>query len=297
MHEVILAFGFGIVAASVIVLPAVGFTLQFGISGVFNVSYGAMMTAAAYLAYYVDIRLHTDMVIGLVAGGLGGAIMGVTSERLLFSPFLRRGAKVYTVVMVSFAVDIVVASALLAIGGSGFFSYGLPPESIIHILGTELTALQLELIALGVAAMIGTHLLLKTTKLGKSMRAVSADPSLAGACGINVARITSATWALSGFLAGLGGVALGINTAAFSAQTGDTFVFVAFAAAIVGGLGRPYGAMLGALLIGIITEEVSIWSPSLNVVAAFAVVVVILLTRPAGLARPTVGTRKDSVVS
>jgi branched-chain amino acid transport system permease protein/neutral amino acid transport system permease protein len=164
-------------------------------------------------------------------------------------------------------------------------------------LGTQLTPLQLEIIALGVAAMLGTHLLLKTTKLGKSMRAVSADRSLAGTCGINVARITSTTWTLSGLLAGLGGVALAMNTAAFSATTGDSFVFVAFAAAIVGGLGRPYGAMLGALLIGIITEEVSIVSPTLNYVAAFTVVVIILLTRPTGLAGMGRGARKDSVVT
>ena len=133
------------------------------------------------------------------------------------------------------------------------------------MLGMVLTPTELILIAIAVASMLAIHLLLRATQLGKAMRAASADRELASGCGINVALMTTITWALSGTLAGLGGVALALNTAAFSPVSGDQFVFIVFAAAVVGGLGQPYGAMLGALAIGIVTEEFAIIDAPLEV--------------------------------
>jgi branched-subunit amino acid ABC-type transport system permease component len=297
MSQELTSLGFGIVSASVIAMAAVGFTLQFGISRVFNVAYGAMMTAAAYVAYVVDIDLHTSIWVGLVAGAVSGVVLGLATERFVFSPFSRRGANVFTVVMVSLALNVFVQNALIAIAGSSFYTYRLPPEHVYHFLGMVLTPTELILIAVAVVAMLGIHFLLRATQVGKAMRAVSADRELASGCGINVRRMTSVTWALSGALAGLGGVALAINTAAFSPTSGDQFVFIVFAAAVVGGLGQPYGAMLGALAIGIVTEEFAIVDPSLKYVAAFVVLVAILILRPGGLVQIGGRSRRDAVAA
>lgn len=294
MHSVVLALGFGIISASILGLSAVGFTLQFGISGVFNISYGAIMTTCAYCAYFIDITLHTNLWLGLAVGGVLGSVLAVACERLLFTPFARRGARLMTVVMVSLAIDLFVQNVIIMIAGSGFYTYRLPPERIINIAGMQFTSLQLALLAIGVAGMLGVHLLLRKTQLGKAMRATAADASLASGVGINVGRNTTITWALSGLFCGLGGVTLAINTAAFSSTTGDTFVFIVFAAAVVGGLGQPYGAMLGGLIIGIATELFAIYSPGLEYVMAFALLIVVLLVRPGGLVRIGGRPRKDT---
>lgn len=287
------SLGFGLVSASVVALGAVGFTLQFGISRIFNVSFGAVMTAAAYAAYVVDIDLHTSIWVGLVAGGVTGALLGLASERLVFRPFSRRGAGVFTIVMVSLALDVLIQNGLTAIAGSSFYTYRMPPESLHHFLGMVFTPSELILIGVAVVAMLTIHFLLRSTQLGKAMRAASADRELASGCGINVALMTSVTWTLSGLLAGLGGVALAINTAAFSPVSGDTFVFIVFAAAVVGGLGQPYGAMLGALAVGIVTEEFALVDASLKDVGAFIVLIVILVLRPGGLIQIGGRTRRD----
>jgi branched-chain amino acid transport system permease protein/neutral amino acid transport system permease protein len=245
----------------------------------------------------VDIDLHTGIWVGMAAGGLAGAVLGVVSERLVFSPFSRRGANVFTVVMVSLALDVLVQNGLIAIAGSSFLTYQLPPEHVYHVLGMVLTPTELILIAIAVVSMLAIHLLLRATQLGKAMRAASADRELAGGCGINVALMTSITWTLSGALAGLGGVALAINTAAFSPVSGDQFVFIVFAAAVVGGLGQPYGAMLGALAIGIVTEEFAIIDAPLKYVGAFVVLIAILVLRPGGLVQIGGRTRRDAVAA
>jgi branched-subunit amino acid ABC-type transport system permease component len=159
------------------------------------------------------------------------------------------------------------------------------------------TALQFTLIGIGVVGMFGVHLLLRRTQLGRAMRATAADASLASGVGINVRRNTTITWAVSGLFCGLGGVALAINTAAFSPTTGDGFVFIVFAAAVVGGLGQPYGAMLGGLVIGIATEEFAIYSPPLEYVMAFALLIAVLLFRPGGLVRIGGRARRDSALT
>lgn len=293
MHNFLLALGFGIVSASIIGLSTVGFTMQFGISRLFNVSYGAVMTLCAYLAYSIDIQLHTSLWLGIVAGGAAGVIISVISERLLFQPFAKRGAKLFTLVMVTLALDLLIQNVITIFAGSGFYTYHIKPEHIYSIVGMEFTTLQFALIAIGVVGMIGVHLLLRRTQLGRAMRATAVDPVLASCVGISIRRIATVTWGVSGLFCGLGGVALAINTAAFQPTTGDTFAFVVFAAAVVGGLGQPYGAMLGGLLVGVLSQELGMRWPAMEYVGVFALLVVVLAVRPAGIIRIGGRTRRD----
>src|SRR5207245_1400737 len=94
------------------------------------------------------------------------------------------------------------------------------------------------------------HLLLRFTRIGKALRATAADPELARSCGIATERVVSAAWALSGGLCGLAGVALGLDLATFDFTFGNAFLLVIVAAAVFGSVGEPYGAMVGALVIG-----------------------------------------------
>jgi branched-chain amino acid transport system permease protein/neutral amino acid transport system permease protein len=116
------------------------------------------------------------------------------------------------------------------------------------------------------------------------MRGLSVNPSLARACGIPTRRVVAVAWFASGVMAGLGGVALFLETSTFSATTGSDFLIVIIAAAVLGGIGSARGAVLGALVVGIVTEVgAAYWDPQLKDVLAFAVLIVVLLVRPRGL--------------
>ena len=145
--------------------------------------------------------------------------------------------------------------------------------------------------AIAVVLMALVHLMLKTTRLGKSMRAMSDNTTLAMTSGIDTKRITTITWFLSGTLAGLAGTVLGITEGNLTPASGELFLFVIFAAVIVGGVGSIYGAMAGAVLIGLATEvSAAFINPAYKLDVAFVILILTLLFRPSGLfARPGKG--------
>ena len=142
--------------------------------------------------------------------------------------------------------------------------------------------------AIAVVLMLAVHTMLKTTRLGKSMRAMSDNTTLAMTSGIDTKRITTITWFLSGTLAGLAGTVLGITEGNLTPASGELFLFVIFAAVIVGGVGSIYGAMAGAVLIGLATEiSAAFINPAYKLDIAFVILILTLLFRPSGLfARP-----------
>jgi branched-subunit amino acid ABC-type transport system permease component len=285
MNQVTLAFGFGLVTAAILALGAVGFTLQFGVSNIFNLAYGETMTVSAFVAYAVNVDAHASIWIAMVAGGAAGAVTSVAINRLIYVPFLRRGTALFTMVMVSLAVAAIVQNAIQAVAGPSFRSYSLVNQRSLHFAGMILTPTQLIIIGVAALAMLGLHLLLRYTRVGKAMRATAADAELARSCGIATDRVTGLAWAISGALCGVGGVALALNLASFDFTFGNAFLLVLVAAAVFGTVGQPYGAMVGALVVGIISEEAAIISPSLKQVVAFAILVLILNVRPNGLLR------------
>ena len=132
--------------------------------------------------------------------------------------------------------------------------------------------------------MVAIHLVLTRTKLGKAMRAMSDDKTLASVSGIPARQMTALVWLVSGILAGLGGGVLALNVSTFDSSVGVTFLFVIFAAVILGGIGKPYGAMLGAFIIGMAVEISAVWIPSqYKLDVAFVILVLVLLVRPQGL--------------
>jgi branched-subunit amino acid ABC-type transport system permease component len=285
MSQVTLALGFGLVTSAILALSAVGFTLQFGVSNIFNLAYGDVMTVSAFVAYLVNVDLHASIWIAMAAGGATGAAASVAINRFVYVPFLRRGTALFTMVMVSLAVATIVQNGIQAVAGASFRSYAQINESSLHFLGMILTPTQLIIIGVAIVAMLGLHGLLRYTRIGKAMRATAAHPELARSCGIVTERVTAVAWGLSGLLCGIGGVALALNLASFDFTFGNSFLLVIVAAAVFGSVGQPYGAMVGALVIGIVSEEAAIISPSLKQVVAFAILVLILIVRPNGLWR------------
>ncbi len=284
MNQFTLAVGFGLVTSAILALSAVGFTLQFGVSNIFNLAYGDVMTVSAFVAYVVDAA-GAGIWLAMLVGALTGAVVSVAISRLVFTPFLRRGTSRFTMVMVSLALAVILQNAIQVIAGTPFRSYSESQGRSLHVLGMILTPYQLVIIGVAAASMLALHLLLRFTRMGKAMRATAADPELARSCGIATDRVSAMAWAISGALCGLGGVTLALNLASFDFTFGNAFLLIIVAAAVFGSVGQPYGAMVGAVVIGMASELSAIWTPALKEVVAFVILAVILLVRPAGLWR------------
>lgn len=284
MNQLILAIGFGLVTSAILALSSVGFTLQFGVSNIFNLAYGDVMTVSAFAAYLAD-RAGAGLWLAMLAGAVTGAVVSVAISRFVFTPFLRRGTSRFTMVMVSLALAVILQNLIQAVAGPGFRSYAENQGRSLHFLGMILTPYQLVIIGVAAAAMAALHLVLRYTRVGKALRATAADPELARSSGIATERVSAVAWAISGALCGLGGVTLALNLASFDFHFGSEFLLIVVAAAVFGSVGQPYGAMAGAVVIGMAMEVSAIWTPSLKQVVAFVILVLILLVRPAGLWR------------
>jgi len=284
MNQLTLAIGFGLVTSAILALGAVGFTLQFGVSNILNLAYGDVMTVSAFMAYLVNAG-GADIWLAMCAGAATGAVVSVLISTLIFTPFLRRGTSRFTMVMVSLALAVILQNAIQAVAGPAFRSFRRSQGTSLHLLGMILTPYQLVIIGVAAASMLALHLLLRYTRIGKALRATAADAELARSCGIATERVSALAWAISGALCGLAGVTLALNLASFDFHFGNAFLLVIVAAAVFGSVGQPYGAMAGALVIGMASELAAIWTPALKQVVAFVILALILLVRPAGLWR------------
>jgi branched-chain amino acid transport system permease protein/neutral amino acid transport system permease protein len=277
------AFGFGLVSMSVIAIAAVGFTMQFGITNMINLAYGEVMISSAYVAYYLN-RAGFTIWFGMAAGALFGAVFSFLLNRILYAPFLRKGTSHLGMVIVSLAVSLMIANLLLPIVGYFPVSYQEDQGRLIRWGSIALTRDQLIIIGIAVVLMLAIHALLTYTRLGKAMRATAANPTLARNCGIPTQRVIDAVWLITGALCGLAGVVAALDSDSFAIANGATFLITVLAAAVLGGAGQPYGAMIGAVLIGMITElSAAAWSPQYKEVVAFGILVLVMVLRPQGL--------------
>ncbi len=277
------SIGFGLVTASILALAAVGFTMQFGVTNILNLSFGEVMAASGFVALIAN-RAGLSIWACMVIGAVFGSVFSYALNRAIFIPFIKRGTRLFGMVIVTIAVGLITENVVLAITGPNFFSYTLPADSSYHVGPLIVTTSQLVIMGIAIVAMVLIHGLLRYTKLGTAMRATATDASLARGCGIRTERIVDVAWLLSGALCGIAGVTLFINTTSFDAATANSFLVVIVAAAILGGVGQPYGAMLGALVIGLTSEIAAIFiSPAYKNVVAFVILVLVLLLRPQGI--------------
>lgn len=280
MSTFVSSIGFGVVLASIIAIAAMGFTVQFGLTNVLNLSFGAVMTVGGYAAYVAHVHGIGGW-WGVLVGGAAAAVLTLIVGRGVFKPYARRGAGLFEIMMVTLGLSLIINYALQAISHNNVYQYNVLQSTPLHFGSIIITKTQLAIVIIAVAVLIGLEALLRLTKVGKAMRAMAADPDLARACGIRTGRIVVLTWLLSGFLCGVAGVVYIINSQSIGYTTGQLFLPLVIAAAILGGAGSAFGAVLAALIMGIVTEAVSAYGGSAySTVAGFAILIIVLLSRP-----------------
>jgi branched-subunit amino acid ABC-type transport system permease component len=277
------SLGFGLVTAAVLAIASVGFTLQFSVTNVLNLAFGAVMILSAFVAYVVNSQ-GVSVWYGLLAAVAAGAVASVLINSVVYTPFQRRGASPITLVIVSLGMTLIIEFGVESVAGGVPVSYAMGQGPTFQAGSFILTGVQVIIMALAVVTMAGVHVLLRYTKLGKAMRATSANRTLARNCGIRTGRVITATWALTGALCGLAGTVFAIDSTSFDSSSADLFLVLILAAVFLGGPGQPYGAMLGAVVIGLATDVSGAFIPSdYSYVIAFAALLIMLGVRPTGL--------------
>jgi branched-subunit amino acid ABC-type transport system permease component len=283
MSLFVASVGFGLVTAAVLAIASVGFTLQFAVTDVLNLAYAAIMIFGAFIAYAVN-QAGQSVWIGLLVAVAACALISVLLNVGVYAPFQRRGTAPITMVIVSLGMTLIIEFGVQAVSGGTAVSYTMGNGPTLQGGGLNLTGVQVAIMVLAVLVMAAVHGLLRYTKLGKAMRATAANRSLARNCGIRASRVITATWAITGALCGLAGVVFAIDAGSFDATSTDLFLILILAAVFLGGPGQAYGAMLGAVVIGLATEVSAVFIPAdYKYVVAFVVLLLMLGVRPTGL--------------
>ncbi len=284
IQSLLLSFGFGLITASILAIASVGLSLQFGVTNYVNFAYGELLTFGIYVALVLNTRMGLNIWLGMIAAVMLTAAFAWVLNLAILRPFANRGASPIIMLVVTLGLSLIVQNAILAIFSAQFQNYVVDTGKPLHLGPFLFTPLQLGIMALAVVSMLAVHGLLRYTRLGKAMRAVSDSPELARVSGIDTRLVVDAVWVLAGALGGLSGVVLALNVASFTPTVGFGFLLVIFAAVILGGIGHPYGAMAGALVVGIATElgAAFINSEYKNAIA-FVILIAALLIRPQGL--------------
>jgi branched-chain amino acid transport system permease protein len=275
----------GIISGGMLALPAVAFSLLYGILRFPNFAIGTYITAGGFIAYAANVTLKLPIPIAFVIAMLLCGFLGVGVDQLAFRPMRRR--RPLTLAIVSIGVSFILENIARFIWGNELKSYNLPVLRGMEVGGLRIGKEQLVILFVSLVFMVLVQFLLKFTRLGKAMRAVSDNAMLASVKGIDSEGIILRTSFLGAALTGAAGVMVGIDTA-IDPLMGFKLILSIFAAAILGGIGSATTAVGGAFFVGLAEEISTIWLPATYKSGiGFAMIVLILLFRPAGLFRRT----------
>lgn len=277
------AIGYGLVTAGILGLAAAGLSLQVSVTNFINFAYGDFVALGGYVA--LTAKSHgLNMYISTIVAMAGVALFSWMIYRSLYGPLRRRGSHVIALLIVSLGLSLALESLISIVWSSTQQTYGLSAQAPLHLGPFLMTSVQLEILIFAIVALGLLDLFLRFTKVGKAMRAMSCNMDLARASGIATDQMTEVVWALMGALAGLAGVMLAITISAFTPSYGFTFLFLIFAVVIIGGIGRIYGALVGALIIGVGLSIAQAYIAAQYADAiVFAILIGTLLVRPEGI--------------
>jgi branched-subunit amino acid ABC-type transport system permease component len=271
----------GLVSGVIMTLPALAVTLLFGVLRFPNFAIGAMMTVAAYMTFGLNAQLGWPLWIAtlVVAPAFGIICIGV--DRLTFRPL--RGRSGITLMVASLGLGFIMENIARLGYGNTARSFAIELARPFRFFDIRMNREQMTTLAISAAAMFAMWFLLTRTPVGRAMRAVADNPQLALVRGIDSERIIRWTWFIAGMLLAVGGVLIGMDRA-LEPPMGSNYLVGVFAAAILGGLGSPLGALVGAIVIGVVSElSTLVMPPNYRIGIPLAAIAFILMFRPQGL--------------
>lgn len=272
----------GLIVGMLLFLVAAGLTLIFGVLKIVNFAHGTFYMLGAYLAYSVFVGTGS-YVLGVLAGGAGMALFGVVFERFL----IRRvyGANVLMQLLICYAVVLICDDLVKIVWGPDFHAMGMPPEFQVppfFIAGGVVPPFYLVLIAVTLLIGGALGLGLGLTRLGKTIRAAAVNPDMVSALGINTTLLYSLVFAVGGMLAGLaGGLAAPVRS--LTPGMGFSILIESFIVTVIGGMGSIAGALIAAVVLGLIRSFGTIGFPLFTEGLMYIAMIIILVVKPSGL--------------
>jgi len=271
----------GVMAGTLIAVPAIGFTAIFAVLRFPNFAVASYATVGAFAAWWANTALGLPVVPALLIAFFAAGVVGVVAEESALRSLRHAGALI--VAIASIALNLVLENLVRFFFGNDMRGYDLPLMRDLRFGELRIGPQQLQSLALALAIMAAMFLFLFYTRFGKAMRAVADNPDLARLKGIDPARIAIVTVFLGAGLSGAGGVLIGLDTS-IDPLTGYRVLLSVFAAAVLGGLGSIPGAVAGALALGIAEELALIVAPATyRTGVGFVAILVMLTFRPRGI--------------
>lgn len=273
----------GLATGSIYALIATGFALIFNVLKFSNFSHGATMTAAAFAAYFALAGKGLGLVPTLLVAALAGAAIALFGEFVGFRRILKNHSSATYFFVSSITLGTLYEGLVTIKAGSNFFNFsGFFSKPTINV-GIVISTSDVIMFCISIVALLILGYVIQKTRLGRALRAVSFDRDTAQLMGIDSTRIIQLTFVISGALAGISGVFLGIKYTLYPTLGG--LVVKGFIASVIGGLGSLTGAIIGAFLLGVVeTMLLSILGSGYSTIATFAIMLVFLLLRPQGIA-------------
>lgn len=274
----------GLVMGAIISIGAVGLTLVSRILHFFYFGYAGMLVLGAYFTLTFFNFFGVPLILSLLISIPLLAILAITIDKLTFKDLRSRGTGPFGMMVVGIGLELLLRSSVRLIWGSGVMRYDLPiTRALVLPFDIRVTKNQIIIIGASLVLMYLLHLFLDRTRIGKAMRATADNLDLARIRGIDTERVIMWTWGLAAISAGTSGFFLALDTRLVPIM-GWKLLLPLFAAVILGGVGNPYGAVMGGMIIGL-SQEVSVafMASSYKPAVAFLIMTLTLLVKPSGL--------------
>lgn len=274
----------GLVFGLVLALSGVGLSMIFGTTGLTNFAHGEIVTLGALATFVFNNFLHLPLPVAMALGVLVCGAFGALNDWGLWKPLRKKGLSLMAMLVVSIGFGILLRYIFLFFFGGDTEQYADYSGQAGWALGAvDITPKAIIGSVVAVIALILTMMWLRLSKNGKASRAVSDNPALASASGINVERVINQVWIIGAALAGLAGALYSMNVGVNWIE-GFQLLLIMFAGVVLGGLGTALGAIVGSLLVGVLLQVSTLFIPTeLRTVGALAIMIIILLIRPQGL--------------
>lgn len=271
----------GLMAGTVLALPAIGLTLIFAVLRFTNFALASLMTIGAYAGLVANVSFGMPVYVSLLAAFVVAGLVGWFSDEFVLKPF--RASGFITTAIGSIALTIALENVVRFIFANQMRGYNLPLRRDWVFDGLRVGPQQVENLAIAAIVVLALTAFLMATRAGKAMRAVADNPALASIKGIDVDMVARIVSFVAMGLAGIGGMLVGLDTTV-DPLVGFKTILSVFAAAVVGGLGSIPGAIVGALVIGV-GEELSllVLSPAYRTAIGFVAIFLVLTLRPRGI--------------
>lgn len=266
-------------------LAAIGLSLVYGTTGLSNFSHAELVTFGALMAYAFGVVLAMPLWLAFPLAIAASAALGWVQDAGLWKPLRVRGLGLVQLMIVSIGLSLAVRYVFQFFVGGGTMQLPGSGATKIPLFGAvALSTVDLASMAISLVVIILLAMWLLYSKTGKATRAISDNAALAAASGIDVDRVVRIVWILASTLAGLSGILWAYFRPGIKWDMGEKILLLMFAAVVLGGLGTAFGALIGALIVGILVETSALVIPSdLKYVGALVLLIAILLVRPQGL--------------